>query len=152
MGCLLAAKCIIPGALYWTVPVLLGANRPLAAHRLSRGNKTTLAMPGMTILHYEFLEKIGSGGMGEVFKALDNRLNRNVAIKLLPYGMSADPDRRRRFIQEAQTASALNHPNIITIHDIFHEGDTHFIVMELVAGRTLLESIPPGGMNIGQML
>jgi serine/threonine protein kinase len=109
-------------------------------------------MPGMTILHYEFLEKIGSGGMGEVFKALDNRLNRNVAIKLLPYGMSADPDRRRRFIQEAQTASALNHPNIITIHDIFHEGDTNFIVMEYVAGRTLLDSIPPGGMNIGQML
>jgi serine/threonine protein kinase len=109
-------------------------------------------MPGMTILHYEFMEKIGSGAMGEVFKAHDKRLNRFVAIKALPYGASSDPDRRKRFIQEAQTASALNHPNIITIHDIFHEGDTHFIVMELVAGRTLLESIPPSGMPVGQML
>lgn len=109
-------------------------------------------MLGMTILHYEFVEKIGSGGMGEVFKAHDKRLNRHVAIKALPYGMSADPDRRRRFIQEAQTASALNHPNIITIHDVFHEGDTHFIVMEYVAGLTLLESIPPTGMRISEML
>jgi len=109
-------------------------------------------MRGTTILHYEFLEKIGSGGMGEVFKAHDKRLNRHVAIKALTYGMSADPDRRRRFIQEAQTASALNHPNIITIHDVFHEGDTHFIVMEYVAGQTLLASIPPTGMRVSQML
>ncbi len=109
-------------------------------------------MAGMTILHYEFMEKIGSGAMGEVFKAHDKRLNRFVAIKALPYGASSDPERRRRFIQEAQTASALNHPNIITIHDIFHEGDTHFIVMELVAGQTLLESIPPSGMPVSQML
>jgi serine/threonine protein kinase len=109
-------------------------------------------MRGTTILHYEFLEKIGSGGMGEVFKAHDKRLNRHVAIKALPYGMSADPERRRRFIQEAQTASALNHPNIITIHDVFHEGDTHFIVMEYVPGLTLLASIPATGMRIGEML
>ncbi len=109
-------------------------------------------MAGMTILHYEFMEKIGSGAMGEVFKAHDKRLNRHVAIKALPYGASSDPERRKRFIQEAQTASALNHPNIITIHDIFHEGETHFIVMELVAGLTLMESIPPAGMPVGQML
>jgi serine/threonine-protein kinase len=109
-------------------------------------------MRGTTILHYEFLEKIGTGGMGEVFKAHDKRLNRHVAIKALPYGMSTDPDRRRRFFQEAQTASALNHPNIITIHDVFHEGDTHFIVMEYVAGQTLLASIPPTGMRVSQML
>ena len=109
-------------------------------------------MPGMTILHYEFLEKIGSGGMGEVFKAQDKRLNRFVAIKALPYARSGDPERRRRFTQEAQTASSLSHPNIITIHDIFQEGDTHFIVMEYVAGRTLLDLIPPNGMPVGQML
>jgi len=109
-------------------------------------------MPGMTILHYEFLEKIGSGGMGEIYRAHDKRLNRYVAIKALPYGKSGDPDRRRRFIQEAQAASALNHPNIVTIHDIFHEGDTHFIVMELVTGHTLLEAIPDGGMPLNQML
>ena len=106
----------------------------------------------MTILHYEFLEKIGSGGMGEVFKAQDKRLNRFVAIKALPYARSGDPERRRRFIQEARTASSLSHPNIITIHDIFQEGDTHFIVMEYVAGQTLLGLIPPNGMPAGQML
>jgi hypothetical protein len=109
-------------------------------------------MPGMTILHYEFLEKIGAGGMGEVFKAQDKRLNRFVAIKALPYARSGDPERRRRFTQEAQTASSLSHPNIVTIHDIFQEGDTHFIVMEYVAGRTLLDLIPPAGMPAGQML
>ncbi len=109
-------------------------------------------MSGMTILHYEFLEKIGSGGMGEVFKALDKRLNRFVAIKALPYARSGDPARRKRFIQEAQAASSLNHPNIVIIHDIFQEGDTHFIVMEYVAGRTLLELIPPTGMTVGQTL
>src|SRR5579864_9055152 len=109
-------------------------------------------MPGMTILHYEFLEKIGSGGMGEVFKAQDKRLNRFVAIKALPYARSGDPERRKRFVQEAQTASSLSHPNIITIHDIFQEGDTHFIVMEYVAGQTLLDVIPPTGMLVGQML
>jgi eukaryotic-like serine/threonine-protein kinase len=124
----------------------------LPAVRASRDNQAFLAMPGMTILHYEFLEKIGAGAMGEVFKAHDKRLNRHVAIKALPYAMAADPERRKRFTQEAQTASALNHPNIVTIHDVFHEGDTHFIVMEYVAGRTLLESIPPKGMPIGQML
>ena len=109
-------------------------------------------MPGMTILHYEFLEKIGSGGMGEVFKARDKRLNRFVAVKALPYARSGDPERRKRFVQEAQTASSLSHPNIITIHDIFQEGDTHFIVMEYVAGQTLLDVIPPTGMPVGQML
>jgi serine/threonine protein kinase len=109
-------------------------------------------MSGQTILHYEFLEKIGSGGMGEVFKAHDKRLNRFVAIKALPYARSGDPERRRRFMQEAQAASSLSHPNIITIHDIFQEGDTHFLVMEYVAGRTLLELIPPTGMPVGDVL
>jgi len=109
-------------------------------------------MPGMTILHYEFLEKIGSGGMGEVFKAQDKRLNRFVAIKALPYARSGDPERRRRFTQEAQTASSLSHPNIVIIHDIFQEGDTHFIVMEYVAGQTMLDLIPPTGMPVGQVL
>lgn len=120
--------------------------------RDSGDNAGIPAMPGLTILHYEFLEKIGAGGMGEVFKAHDKRLNRFVAIKALPYARSGDPDRRKRFMQEAQTASSLNHPNIITIHDIFQEGDTHYIVMEYVAGRTLLELIPPNGMQIGQVL
>ncbi len=86
--------------------------------------------------------------MGEVYKALDTRLNRFVAIKVLPAGMSADPECRRRFIQEGQAASALNHPNIITIYDVVHDGDTQYMVMEFVAGKTLLELIPQGGLPV----
>jgi len=109
-------------------------------------------MSGRGVLHYEFLEKIGAGGMGEVHKAHDRRLNRFVAIKVLAAGSAADPDRRRRFIQEAQAASGLSHPNIIIIHDIFHEGDIYYIVMEYVVGKTLLDVIPPGGMRAAQVL
>src|SRR5205814_441766 len=94
-------------------------------------------MTGRRLLHFEVLEKLGEGGMGAVYRALDTRLNRHVAIKVLPSDKLSDPDRKRRFIQEAQTASALNHPNIITIHDIAADGEVQFIVMELVSGRTL---------------
>jgi|SRR5579871_2258884 len=109
-------------------------------------------MAGVIIQHYELLEKLGAGGMGEVFKAHDKRLNRFVAIKVLPLARTGSPDRRRRFIQEAQTASGLNHPNIITIHDILDEGDTQYLVMEYVAGKTLHESIPTGGLRVSQAL
>jgi serine/threonine-protein kinase len=107
-------------------------------------------MVGRTILQYQFLEKLGAGGMGEVYKARDTRLNRFVAIKVLSSGMSADGEQRRRFIHEAQAASSLNHPNIITIYDIFNEGDTQFMVSEFVNGRTLLELISKGGLTVPQ--
>ena len=109
-------------------------------------------MVGQTVNQYEFVEKLGAGGMGEIYKAHDNRLNRFVAIKVLPPGKSGDKDRRRRFIQEAQAASGLNHPNIITIHDIVSDGDTLYIVMELVAGQTLHELIPVGGLRVPHVL
>jgi len=109
-------------------------------------------MVGRTVLQYQFLEKLGSGGMGEIFKAQDTKLNRSVAIKVLPSAKSGDPERRRRFIQEAQAASALNHPNIITIHDIISDDDTQFMVMEYVAGQTLLDLIPASGMAVPQVL
>jgi serine/threonine protein kinase len=111
-------------------------------------------MVGRTVLHYQLLEKLGAGGMGEIFKAQDTRLNRYVAIKVLSStgGGGADTDRRRRFIQEAQAASALNHPNIITIHDIVSEGDAEYMVMEFVAGRTLVDMIPKGGLRAPQVL
>ncbi len=86
--------------------------------------------------HYELLEKLGEGGMGVVYKARDTRLNRSVALKLLAAGAVTD-DQRRRFLQEAQSASALNHPNIVTVYEIAGEGDREFIAMEYVAGRTL---------------
>src|SRR5581483_10281899 len=90
------------------------------------------------VLHYQLLEKLGAGGMGEIYKAQDTRLNRSVAIKVLPASFSSEPERQRRFIQEAQAASALNHPNIITIHDIIADGGMHYMVMEYVSGKTLL--------------
>src|SRR5882724_7644000 len=111
-------------------------------------------MLGRTILQYQLLEKLGEGGMGEVFKAQDTRLNRFVAIKLLPQSKSGDPSRRRRFVQEAQAASALNHPNIITIHDIVsdNETDSEYMVMEFVGGKTLIDVIPNGGLRTPQAL
>ena len=90
--------------------------------------------------------------MGEIYKALDTRLTRTVAIKVLPSAKSGDPDRRRRFLLEAQAASGLNHPSIITIHDIVSEGDTEFMVMEYVQGKTLNDLIPKGGLRVPQVI
>jgi len=109
-------------------------------------------MVGKTVHHYQFLEKLGAGGMGEIWKAQDTRLNRFVAVKVLTSASAGDPERRRRFIQEAQAASALNHPNIITIHDIISEGDAEFMVMEYVQGKTLIDLIPKGGLRVPQVL
>ncbi len=107
---------------------------------------------GQTVSHYVLLERLGAGGMGEIYKARDSRLNRIVAVKVLKPGRTRDPERRRRFIQEAQAASALNHPNIITIHDILPEGDTQYMVMEHVSGRTLHELIAEGRLPVAQAL
>ena len=109
-------------------------------------------MVGKTVHHYQFLEKLGAGGMGEIWKAQDTRLNRFVAVKVLTSANAGDPERRRRFIQEAQAASALNHPNIITIHDIISEGDAEYMVMEYVQGKTLIDLIPKGGLRVPQVL
>ena len=109
-------------------------------------------MAGRTIGHYQILEKLGSGGMGEIFKAQDPRLNRFVAIKSLSVSGADDAERRRRFTQEAQAASALNHPNIITIHDVLSEGGTEYIVTEFIAGKTLAELIVTGGLGIAKTL
>jgi serine/threonine protein kinase len=120
----------------------------------SDSRRVTLKKPmlGQTILQYQILQKLGAGGMGDIYKAQDTRLNRFVAIKALSADNSGDPDRRRRFIQEAQAASSLNHPNIITIHDIIsHEGH-EFMVMEFVGGRPLSELIAAGGLSIREIL
>ena len=109
-------------------------------------------MTGRTIAHYEILEKLGEGGMGVVYKARDTRLNRFVTLKLLPADKIADEERLRRFTQEARTASGLNHPNIITIHDIASEDGVQFMVMEFVAGKTLDQVIPRKGMRLAEVL
>ena len=94
---------------------------------------------------YEVLSLVGAGGMGEVYRARDTRLGREVAIKVLPADRLADEDRRRRFVQEAQAASALNHPHIITIHEIESADGHDFIVMEYVRGKSLDAADPPAG-------
>ena len=99
---------------------------------------------------YRIEQKIGQGGMGQVFRALDTRLQRTVAIKVLPSTQVADPDRRRRFLQEARAASRLNHPNIVTLHDIANDGGVDYLVMEYVAGKTLKELIRPEGLPISE--
>lgn len=105
-------------------------------------------MVGRRIAQYQMLERLGSGGMGDIYKAQDARLNRFVAVKVLSQSSAGDPERRRRFILEAQAASALNHPNIITIHDIVSEDNSEFIVMEYVQGSTLVDLIPKGGLRL----
>ncbi|NNE98057.1 MAG: protein kinase [Pyrinomonadaceae bacterium] len=92
---------------------------------------------GTTISHYKILSEIGKGGMGEVYLAQDTKLNRNVAIKFLTEEWSKDSDKLNRFIQEAQAASALNHPNIITIHEIGETDNTQYIALEYIEGETL---------------
>jgi Tol biopolymer transport system component/tRNA A-37 threonylcarbamoyl transferase component Bud32 len=109
-------------------------------------------MSPQPISHYEILEKLGEGGMGVVWKARDTRLNRLVALKTLPADKLADEGRRRRFIQEAQAASALNDPNIVTIYDIASENGTDFIAMEYVDGKTLGQLIPKRGMRLEETL
>ncbi len=93
---------------------------------------------------YEILAPIGAGGMGEVYRARDPRLSRELAIKVLPASFSQDPDRLKRFEQEARSASALNHPNIITIHEIGSSDGTHYLAMELIDGMSLRELLASG--------
>jgi serine/threonine protein kinase len=109
-------------------------------------------MVGKKILHYQLIDKIGAGGMGEIYKGQDSRLNRLVAVKILSPGLSTDPERKRRFFQEAQAASALNHPNIITLYDIVSEGDVQCLVMEYISGKTLRDLTPAGGLEPAQAL
>jgi eukaryotic-like serine/threonine-protein kinase len=109
-------------------------------------------MIGSRLSHYEILDRIGEGGMGVVYKARDTHLDRLVAIKILPADKVSNADRRRRFVQEARAASALNHPGIVTIHDIAEEHGVDFIAMELVAGRTLDRVIPRGGLRLRDAL
>ena len=109
-------------------------------------------MIGRAIAHYEIVEKLGEGGMGVVYKARDTHLDRFVAIKVLPPERVADPERKRRFVQEAKAASALNHPSIITIHDISSDAGHDFITMEYVAGKTLDRLIGHKGLGLKETL
>ncbi|HET8674453.1 MAG TPA: protein kinase, partial [Blastocatellia bacterium] len=106
------------------------------AAQMIAGDQARLAA-GRKIAHYEIISMLGADGMGEVYLAHDTRLGRKVALKLLPDHFTKEADRLRRFEQEARAASALNHPNIITIHDIGQADQTHYIVTEHIDGQTL---------------
>src|SRR5437588_10216971 len=101
---------------------------------------------------HEILEKLGEGGMGVVWKARDTRLDRLVALKFLPAAKMSDPERKRRFAHEAKAASALNHPNIITIYDIDQADGADFIAMEFVPGTALDQLIPRKGLRLNDAL
>ncbi len=109
-------------------------------------------MIGSSLLHYEIIEKLGVGGMGVVYKARDPRLQRMVALKVLPADRSSDPVRRARFLREARAAAALSHPHIVTVHDIASDGGTDFIVMEHVSGQPLSHRIREGGLPVREAL
>ena len=101
---------------------------------------------------YEILEPLGAGGMGEVYKARDTRLDRIVALKVLPAEKMQDPERKRRFIQEAKSASALNYPNIVTIYDIGSENGVDYLAMEMIPGKSIEQLIPRGGLRLADIL
>ncbi len=107
---------------------------------------------GQTLLHYRIIEKIGRGGMGEVYAAEDTKLNRRIALKVLPEDVAADPDRRARFEREARVVAALSHPNIVTLHSVEESDGVHFITMELVEGKTLTDLIPRQGFALNRLL
>jgi serine/threonine protein kinase/tetratricopeptide (TPR) repeat protein len=108
--------------------------------------------PGARVGAYEILSAIGAGGMGEVYRARDTRLERTVAIKVLPADLSSDPDRRERFDREARAISSLNHPHICILHDVGNQDGTSFLVMEYLEGETLSSRLSKGPLPIDQVL
>jgi serine/threonine protein kinase len=109
-------------------------------------------MAGRTLGHYKILSLLGAGGMGEVYLAQDTRLGRNVALKLLPAEFTEDEERVRRFQQEARAASALNHPNIITVYDIGHDEGQHYIAAEFIDGETMRLAINSARVELNKLL
>src|SRR5690242_14508055 len=101
---------------------------------------------------YEIVAPLGAGGMGEVYRARDTRLGRDVAVKVLPRHLTENAEVRARFEREARTVSSLNHPNICTLHDIGREGDTDYLVMELVEGESLAERLTKGALPPDQVI
>src|SRR6187401_1270406 len=108
--------------------------------------------PGTRVGPYEITAPIGAGGMGEVFRAHDSKLNRDVAIKVLPEAFANDPERLVRFTREAQTLAALNHPNIAHIHGLEESGSIRALVMELVLGEDLSSHIARGPIPVAEAL
>ncbi len=108
--------------------------------------------PGTKLGRYEIHSQLGAGGMGEVYLARDTKLERTVALKVLPAEVAADRNRMRRFVQEAKAASALNHPNILTIYEIDEAYHLHFIATEFIDGETLRQRMKSTPLNLYDVL
>src|SRR5438067_8820947 len=108
--------------------------------------------PGTALGPYEIVSAIGAGGMGEVYKARDTRLNRDVAIKILPASFSSRPEMKARFEREAQTIAGLNHPNICVLYDVGHQDGTDYLVMEYLEGQTLAARLAKGALALDEAL
>ena len=109
-------------------------------------------VPGTRLGQYEISAPLGAGGMGEVYRARDTRLKRDVAIKVLPSDVASSPERLARFEREATTVAGLNHPNIVVLHSIEEAQGTRFITMELVDGRGLDQFVTPGGLPASRVI
>src|SRR5579859_843779 len=108
--------------------------------------------PGVRLGPYEILDALGAGGMGEVYRARDTRLGRDVAVKILPAEFSADPIRKQRFEREAKTISSLNHPHICVLHDVGSQDGISYLVMKCVEGETLAKRLEKGPLPLDQVL
>src|SRR6266699_1313660 len=115
-------------------------------------NGTVTITPGIRLGRYEIRSKLGEGGMGEVYLAQDTKLDRTVALKVLPADLANDQSRMRRFVQEARTASSLSHPNVAHIYEIEETNGVHFIAMEYVEGETLRHRISRSGVDLHEAL
>jgi serine/threonine-protein kinase len=143
------------------VELLLGAHElagsfiekpAVEEHAALIASRTARLRPGDSVSHYQIVGQLGAGGMGEVYLARDARLGRRVALKVLPAELTGDGEHLRRFRREARAVSALNHPNIITIHEIGADGDTSFIATEFVEGETLRRRLRAGRPELARTL
>src|SRR5580692_8036506 len=116
------------------------------------GHSGSLSLVGHTLAHYRINTAIGAGGMGEVYRATDVKLGREVALKVLPPDMARDSERLARFQREARALAALNHPHIVTIYSVEESDGVHFLTMELVEGQSLDHRIPEGGLPVQQIV
>ena len=116
------------------------------------GHSWRLTLVGRTLAHYRINTAIGAGGMGEVYRATDMKLGRDVALKILPPGVGSDPERLARFQREARAVAALNHPNVVTVYSVEESDGVHFLTMELIEGQSLDRVIPANGLPVERIV
>lgn len=142
----LEAACARDGELRGEVERLLAAHEE--AGDLEPGREMGTSLVGRQLGDYRLVEEIGRGGMGRVYRAVDSALGREVAIKVLPQEFAANPERVRRFEREARLIAAVSHPRVATIHGLLRDGETRFLVLELVAGETLEDRLDRGPIPV----